>query len=107
MAFTLTQAECLLLERRRRGESQTRAARRYRIPVSRYVAWERGTREITKPVSEIVPTPCEKCVVLRKRSGKAQKEIAAEMRRSRMWVVLMERGDANPTELLRYWNEHS
>jgi len=45
--------------------------------------------------------------VLRKRSGKAQKEIAAEMRRSRMWVVLMERGDANPTELLRYWNEHS
>lgn len=39
----------------------------------------------------------------RRRAGKYQREVAAEMGISRLWINKMEMGDANPARLIEYW----
>lgn len=39
----------------------------------------------------------------RKRSGKHQREVAAELGITRYWVNRMEQGEANPDRLIEYW----
>ena len=101
----ISRPERLLLDRRRKGETQVVAAKRYNVPLNRYVEWEKGTRPCPhKPVLQRLQ-PHERCLILRRRSGLTQTAVAAQIHRCRRWVTLMERGEVPCTELEEYWGE--
>lgn len=106
----LTAAERLTVDRRRRGESQLEAARRYSVSHSRYSRWERGLDDPIRVLGpgpvlpEVEPLrPHERCLLHRRRAGLTQARIAGELDRCRMWVRQMERGEVGSTELVEYW----
>lgn len=45
----------------------------------------------------------EKCLILRKRSGKRQEEVAKEMSMSRNWLRALENGSEPCDALLAHW----
>lgn len=103
-----TNAEKLLIERRRLGQTQVEAARRYRVTRALYGAWERlGTEaEIRAPTVRIGSLqPHERCLLYRRRAGFTQARVAEELQCCRWQVNQMERGLASVDNLLWYW-EH-
>lgn len=106
MLISLTPPELLLVDRRRRDETQAQAARRLGQSVTRYSRLERGLEPV--PPNVKVPSlrqlrPNELCLVLRRRAGKTQLQVATELGRCKMWVRQMERGEVDSGELARYW----
>jgi DNA-binding XRE family transcriptional regulator len=106
----LTSAERLLVDRRRRGETQAQAAARHNVSQSRYSRWERGLDEPND--ARTVPSirikelkPHEKCLLYRRRAGRTQATIAIDLNRCKMWVRQMERGEVDSTELVQYWEQ--
>ena len=98
----LTRGERLLIHRRRLGETQGEAAKKFGITRFRYGAWERD--EIDGPARNIGrPKPYERCLLYRRRIGYTQVRVAKAIKRSRWWVNQMERGEVPCAELLRYW----
>ena len=106
----LTAAERLIVDRRRKGETQAQAAGRYGVSQSRYSRWERG---LDDPVETLGPGPVlpkvtplkphEKCLLYRRRVGVTQAKVATDLKRCKMWVRQMERGEVDCTELVQYW----
>ena len=99
-----TKAEKLFIDRRRRGHTQEVAAKRYRVTLTRYLSWERGD------------TPCpyhpkltvrkhEHFVIMRRRAGLTQPQLAAELGCTVQWMSRIERGIAPHGLLERYWND--
>lgn len=99
-----TRGESLLLERRRKAENQLQAAARYGVHVDTYRAWETDERpEDVPPYNAGHLKPHEVCLLRRRRSGKTQREVAAALGMTRLWVIKMELGEASVDRLKGYW----
>ena len=107
----LSPSERLLIDRRRRKETQAKAARRHGVSQSRYSRWERGLdhpgslegRNIWSPKTDFRLRDHERCLLFRRRAGVIQAMVAEALGRCKMWVRQMERGEVSSDELLRYW----
>ena len=101
----LSAAERLLIDRRRREETQAGAAERHGVSQTRYSRWERGLepeRALPRPrVGRLAAH--ERCLLYRRRAGVSQGQIAEHLGRCKMWVRQMERGEVDCTELTSYW----
>ena len=101
----ITRAERLLLDRRRRGEDQAAAARRLGVGIVLYKDWERGRRRFPRRVALGKLRRWEELMLLRRRAGLTQGELASALGCTRRWVVLMESGRAPIRVLEEYWSE--
>lgn len=101
---SLTGSEKLVLWRRRNGLNQTQAARKLKTSLNQLALWETGGEKVPKVGALGKLTPGEQCFILRRRSGKQQKDIAAELGICRYWLMRMEQGLANADALVKYWS---
>lgn len=99
----LTTGERLFLQRRREGWTVGQAAKRAKTTVYQYRAWERDAAEGAKAPGLGNLTPQEKCVVMRRRSGKSTAQVAKEVGCCRLWLRQMEDGRAEVARLLEHW----
>jgi len=101
---TPTKGESLLLHRRRKGLNQIEAAKEYGVHPDRYREWEADRRLDDQPCQHLGQLkPHEVCFLLRRRSGKKQREIAAALGCTRLWLIQMESGNAPVERLREYW----
>jgi len=100
-----SQGERLLIDRLRRGESQVQAAKRLGYGKSRkiYQLMEADVRPCGIKVNIGSLKPHERARLMRRRVGKTQAEVAAELGVSRYWFNQMENGAVDCTTLLWYW----
>lgn len=99
----LTPAECLLIDRRRRNETQAQAAQRMNISQNRYSFWERGLAQPdTYPKIKKLGDH-EVCFLYRRRAGFTQIRVAKEIGCCKEWVKRMEQGNAPVGALIEYW----
>lgn len=99
-----TRGESLLLERRRKAENQLEAAARYGVHVDTYRAWETDERPEDVPhYNAGHMKPHEVCLLRRRRAGLTQREVAAAIGMTRLWVMKMELGEASIDRLKGYW----
>lgn len=104
----LTLPERLLIYRRRLGFTQAQAAEHHGLQGHIYARMENGdTRYLGfMPRVEIKALqPHERCLLMRRRCGKTQEKVAAELKCSRYWLNMMELGNVPCDDLLWYW-EH-
>lgn len=109
--FELTAGESLAIDRRRRRTAsgrhlnQTERADQLRVAVDVYRAWEadQTTKEGKRQAKLTSLEDYEKCFLLRRRSGKLQRELAQEVGCSRLWLNKMETGQAGCDDLVAYW----
>ncbi len=101
----LTPAERILIDRRRRKETQHEAAKRYAVCLTTYTQWERGEVPCPHKPPLYQLRAHERCLIQRRRSQITQAEIADKLGRSRRWVTLMERGAVPSMELEEFWGE--
>lgn len=109
---TMTRSESLLIWRRRKEWTQFQAAKELKMPVDRYRDFENDRKNVKDNWQEI-PTnqelaigelkPFEVCLLLRKRAGLLQREVAAAIGVTRLWVIRMEEGKENASRLRDYW----
>lgn len=106
----LTVGERLLIARRRRMLTQEAMAAIYRTNRNVYGAIERDQAAIPEnldiPVPEIhTLTKLEICFLQRRRAGKTQLDVSADLGISRHWVGMKERGEAPNSDLIDHWND--
>ena len=99
---SLTDGEQLFLRRRREGWNQAQAAAHMQVTIDQYRLKEHDELKIDSPLWP-EPTGAEKCVIYRRRAGMTQKDVAAAIGRSRLWVNRMERGLEDATPLVCFW----
>ena len=105
----LTDAETLFIQRRRLDVNQAERATALQIPEWLYVEYEQDKRDVPDHLAAMFGfndslTELEKCLLYRKRNGWTQQEVADDIDCSRLWVIKMENGTANPGLLLDYWS---
>lgn len=102
---SLTPAEILIVWRRRKQWNQKKAAEHYGISHFNYAVAECGKiRKVKLKIPNISPLhDHEKCFILRKRTGKTQEEIAANLGCGKYWLRLQEVGKVSCKKLLTYW----
>lgn len=102
----LTLGENLLIWRRRLNWNQSQAAKHFKISIFFYklAEYDKSRNDFKYPKFKHSLNPWEKCVLWRRRSGKGQKEIAAELHISRNWLNQMETGKIDCTRLLEWWS---
>lgn len=96
----LSVAETLLVQRRRAGLRQVQAAKRFGVSVQTYRRWETGELDPSGVASwprEFRGLPGglkarEKMLILRRRAGKTQAQLAEKLGVSQIQVHAMERG---------------
>lgn len=99
----LTEGEILLVWRKRHALNQHEAARQYGVSVGSYAKMERDIVSFTPRKSPLLLLDDhERCMILRRRLGKTQKEVARDMGLSRLWVHKMETGQADCAQLLAH-----
>ena len=105
----LTIGEKLYIIRRRRGESQVKAADRFRVSRSTYGRWENEILE-GPHLNVLTLRDHERCFMYRKRAGMNQEEAAKLIKTkenkegiSRWWLVQMESGRHNCGIVLDFW----
>lgn len=106
--LVLTPGEQYLIWRRRNKWTQSSAAWELGVPLHAYKLIETdkmsATTGFTSPWTKKQALAAhERCLIYRKRCGKTQKEIAAEMGVSRFWFHKMESGAIDSTELMCWW----
>ena len=104
----LSPGERLLLDRRRRGESQVQAAARRGISHTAYGLMERDSEKGTRGVEvlEIGELKAhERCLLYRRRAGYTQARVAKELQVCRWWLNQMERGAVSCDLLVWYWEQ--
>jgi len=99
----LSKGERLLIDRRRRGETQVDAGRRFGITTFRYREWELDLDPKAPTVKPGRLTDLEVCYLRRRRAKHTLPQLADLMGISRFWLNQMERGSANPERLIAYW----
>lgn len=117
-ASDLSSGERLFLLRRRSGLTQARAAHLLGVGVDKYVEYESDQRQpesavvdgkVVKIKRGNVPVgtveDSEVCVILRRRSGMLQKELADLMGVSRIWINFMENGARPCHTLIEFWRQ--
>lgn len=101
-----TDAERILLHRRRRGQTQGQAAAEHGLSRKAYGSAERrGDPALARGIRLGNLRPHERCLLYRRRVGRKQREVAVELRCSRFWINLMERGEVPCDDLLWYWEQ--
>lgn len=102
----MTVGERLFVDRRRKKMTQADYAATLGMKPRRYQQVESGAiedKEVTAPkVSKLTPT--EECILLRRRHGMTQKDLAEKMQISRYWLILMEREEKPNQALLDHWD---
>ncbi len=98
----LSGGERLVIERRRRKETQVKAAERFDVTPFVYGQWERDKVEGPQPPTFQL-TQAEQCLLYRRRLGWTQDAVAYIMGLSRTWVNQMERGLIPCKDLIEYW----
>lgn len=102
--LTPTRGESLLLHRRRKNLNQIEAAKEYDVHVDKYRDWEADRRLDDQPRHHLGELkPHEVCYLLRRRAGKTQREVAAALGCTRLWLIKMESGNAPVERLREYW----
>lgn len=102
--ITPTKGESLLIWRRREGLNQTRAAEEFGVHVDKYREWEADRSLPDQPRKHLGQLkPHEVCVLYRRRAGLTQKEVAARVGCTRLWVIQMEDGSAPADRLREFW----
>lgn len=102
----LQQYERLVIERRRRDESQAEAAKRYRVTLYEYRSWERGEGKVPARAGASVRRlePFEECFIQRSRvPGLTAAHLAKAVGCSRWWLTQMERGQQPAESLVACW----
>jgi len=99
----LTKGERLLIERRRRDCNQRTAALLRGVSQSRYQAWELDKEDGAPDVPIGKLKPHERCFLARRRAGGTREWLAGELRCSKRWVTLMERGEVACDRLTAFW----
>lgn len=101
----LTTGERLLVDRRRREETQGEAAARHGVGRAVYGRWERSNdRDVPAPkVGRLSPN--ERCLLYRRRADKTQAEVAKDLGCCRWAVNQMERNGGACDTLLWYWEQ--
>ena len=100
----LTIGEKLLINRRRKGKSQTSSAKFHQVSQSTYGRWERD-EEIGPKVMASGLRPHERCLLYRRRAGCTQQQVAEDLDVCRWWINKMERGLTTCDQLLWYWEQ--
>lgn len=100
---TLSPGEKLLIWRKRMGYSQMEAASYFDVFYFVYKMAEYGVaKDFPYKKIKITLRPHEKCLILRKRMGKTQREIAEDFGICREWMIQQERGEVDCTKLLEW-----
>jgi len=100
----MTRGERLLIKRLNDGLNQNQAAAAAGVAKVVYAGWEKDRGENIPIIPKtIYATKLQKCIIARRRENMLQRELAEKMDCSRLWVVLMETGKADPKLLLSYW----
>lgn len=99
----LTAGEALLIDRRRRDESQLAAAGRLGVTHSMYGKFERDVVVSACPPKIKTLKVNERCLLYRRRVGKTQEAVAKGLKICRWWLNQQERGQVPCDELLWYW----
>jgi DNA-binding XRE family transcriptional regulator len=112
MSIILSQPERLLIHRRRLGYTQARAAKHWKLHAHIYARMENGDAVTLRRHALSVPKAAapnlkdhERCLIMRRRCGKTQVQVAKELAVSRYWLNLMELGKVPCDDLLWFW-EH-
>lgn len=100
---TLTRGERLYLARVRSGLTQHEAAHKHGVHVERYRAWERDQRDDGPLLNLPRLRLPEACRLRRRQAGLTQKQLAAILGVSKLWVVRMENEHAPITLLASHW----
>ena len=102
---TLSPDERILIDRRRRGETQIEAASRLGLTTNAFRALETGEKYAGKslrpPLGRLADY--EQCLIARKRYDLTMQEVADDIEISRWWVVQIEAGRAPADCLVDYW----
>ncbi len=99
----LERGERLLVDRRRRSESQVDAAARFDVSLYHYRGWETGIRRCPHELAIGLLESFEQCFIMRRRSGLRMGRIASKIGVSRWWVCQMERGEVDDRRLVSFW----
>lgn len=102
----LTIGERFLIHRMRLGKSQESFASGIGLSRNQFGKLERDAKD-----APVIPPPSiirnlrdyEKCLILRKRSGKSQDQCALEMKISRFWFNKMESNQVSNQALIDFW----
>lgn len=112
MPFKLSPSEHLLIHRRRLGYTQARAAKHWKLQAHIYARMENGDTVTLQRHALAVPKAAalnpkdhERCLIMRRRCGKSQAEVARELKCSRYWLNQMELGYVSCDALLWYWEQ--
>ena len=100
-----THGELLLVWRKREEKSQSELAAQFRVTRNCWGRWERGTNVpgVSAPIEFKDVAEHEKCMLLRRREGITQGDLAKTIGVSRWWLNQMESGKADPARLITYW----
>ena len=96
--------EYLFIDRIKRKLNQTQYASRMGCTRHQYSEIELGLRLPWFWVEKLILTEVEKCILLRRREGLKQGQLANIIGITRTWVRLMETGGRNPARLIEYWS---
>lgn len=114
--FVMRNYEKLIIDRRRRGENQTQASRRWGVSQTTYALWERNKHNsipetmlyedhLQLELPTQAATLSEECYLKRRRAGLTQGLLAKKVGYSEEWLKRMERGEVNITPLVAYWKD--
>jgi len=102
----LSSGERLIVDRRRRKETQGVAAKRLCVNAFVYGQWERDDRDDGPLIRSVTPLKRhERCLLYRRRRGMSQIEVAHQLALSRWWLNQMERGIQPCDKLIHYWEK--
>ena len=96
--------EYLFIKRSRLKINQIRMATQLGITRHQYSEIELGLKIPSFWVEELILTEVEKCILLRRRLGYKQGELANIIGVTRTWIRFMETGGRNPARLIEYWS---
>ncbi len=99
----LSAGEKLLLDRRRRGETQRDAAEAYAVTLYQFRRWELGEGEGVPDVSLGDLEPHEICFIYRQRDGMSLEDLGAMINRTPCWISQIEKGDQPVDVVEHYW----
>ena len=99
----LTNAETLVIFRRRSGLTQNVAAKKFEVSRDMYSRWERDIHPGIPRQKVPDLTNAEVCFLYRRRSKMTQEKVASELGCCRYWLNLMERGLTPCGDLIEYW----
>ena len=96
--------------RRREGRSQVQAAERYLVSRFTYGQWENDKIALPDDSLAELPRVChlefyEICVLYRRRAGRSQREVAADLGYCKWWINQMEHGRVKCDALIWHWEQ--